>query len=56
MSMEAGPMTSESDDDRHERFVMLFGLNQPALYGYVLSLLPNWADADDVFQQTSLTL
>jgi len=56
MSVEVGPMTSESDDERHERFVMLFGRNQPALYGYVLSLLPNWADADDVFQQTSLTL
>jgi RNA polymerase sigma-70 factor, ECF subfamily len=30
--------------------------NQDMLYGYIASLLPNRADADDVFQETSLIL
>jgi RNA polymerase sigma-70 factor, ECF subfamily len=30
--------------------------NQDMLYGYIVSILPNWADADEVFQETSLIL
>lgn len=30
--------------------------NQDMLYGYIVSLLPRHADADDVFQETSLVL
>lgn len=29
---------------------------QDQLYGYIVSILPNWADADEVFQETSLIL
>lgn len=34
----------------------LYVCNQDMLYGYIASLLPNKADADDVFQETSLIL
>src|SRR5690606_14329843 len=30
--------------------------SQDQLYGYIVSILPNWADADEVFQETSLIL
>jgi RNA polymerase sigma-70 factor (ECF subfamily) len=40
----------------HEEFARLFVLNQRRIYGYIMTLLPNQADAEDVFQQTSLLL
>jgi RNA polymerase sigma-70 factor, ECF subfamily len=30
--------------------------SQDMLYGYVVSILPSWADAEEVFQETSLIL
>jgi RNA polymerase sigma-70 factor (ECF subfamily) len=37
-------------------FLRLFFRNQRRLYAYVLTLLPNRADADDVFQEASLVM
>jgi RNA polymerase sigma-70 factor (ECF subfamily) len=37
-------------------FLRLFLQNQRRLYAYVLTLLPNRADADDVFQEASLVM
>src|SRR5262245_41109929 len=37
-------------------FLRLFLQNQRRLYAYVLTLLPNRADADDVFQDASLVM
>jgi RNA polymerase sigma-70 factor (ECF subfamily) len=37
-------------------FLRLFLQNERRLYAYVLTLLPNRADADDVFQEASLVL
>jgi len=37
-------------------FLRLFLKNQRRIYAYVLTLLPNRADADDVFQESSLVL
>lgn len=37
-------------------FLRLFLQNQRRIYAYVLTLLPNRADADDVFQEASLVL
>jgi RNA polymerase sigma-70 factor (ECF subfamily) len=45
-------MSQESDRLLHERYVR----NQDSLYGYIMSILPNGMDADDVFQETSLVL
>jgi RNA polymerase sigma-70 factor, ECF subfamily len=41
---------------RTEEFVRLFQQHERQIYGYILSLLPNIADADDVSQKTSLRL
>ena len=42
--------------DKNKAFLRLFLLNQRRIYAYVLTLLPNRADADDVFQEASLVL
>jgi len=44
------------DRARHDQFAELFVRNQSRLYGYILTMVPNLADADELFQQTSLTL
>jgi RNA polymerase sigma-70 factor, ECF subfamily len=41
---------------RAEEFVRLYQQYERQIYGYILSLLPNIADADDVSQKTSLRL
>jgi RNA polymerase sigma-70 factor, ECF subfamily len=43
-------------DGRTEEFVRLFRQYDRHIYGYILSLLPNIADADEVSQKTSLRL
>jgi RNA polymerase sigma-70 factor, ECF subfamily len=45
-------VSQDADKVLIERFVS----NQDMLYGYIVSILPNWADADEVFQETSLIL
>lgn len=42
--------------DKHKQFLRLFLQNERRLYAYVLTLLPHRADADDVLQETSLTM
>ena len=42
-------------DDRRE-FITLFGERQQQILGYIAALVPNWQDAEDVFQRTSLVL
>jgi RNA polymerase sigma-70 factor, ECF subfamily len=37
-------------------FLRLFLQNQPRLYAYILTLLPNRVDADDILQEASLVL
>lgn len=39
-----------------ERFSTLFEQHGRAVYGHVRTLVPNAADADEVFQETSITL
>jgi RNA polymerase sigma-70 factor (ECF subfamily) len=41
---------------QHEQFVERFVRSQDRIYAYVVTLLPNRADAEEVFQQTSLLL
>lgn len=43
-------------DALQEEFVRLFGLNQGRVFGYIVTLLPCWADAEDVLQLTSIVL
>ena len=42
--------------DKNKSFLRLFLRNERRLYAYILVLLPNRADADDLLQETSLTL
>jgi len=42
--------------DRTEQFIALLAQAEPQLNAYILSLLPRWADADEVRQQTHITL
>lgn len=52
---DTGP-GSPPEADRHKLFLRLFLRNERRLYGYILTLLPNRADADDVLQETSLVM
>ncbi len=42
--------------DRTSQFVRLLSQHERDLYAFILALLPNWADADDLFQETSVRL
>jgi len=42
--------------DRSKAFLRLFLQNERRLYAYILTLLPNRADADDVLQEASLVM
>lgn len=37
-------------------FVALWAAHSPGIYSYIYSLVANWADTDDVFQETSIIL
>jgi RNA polymerase sigma-70 factor, ECF subfamily len=39
--------------DRADEFALLFGRHAHQIYAYILTLIPHWADAEDVFQETS---
>lgn len=55
MTTELLPLNSP-DSDAAERFAVLFQQHGRAIYGHIHSLVPYCADADDVFQETSITL
>jgi RNA polymerase sigma-70 factor, ECF subfamily len=42
--------------DHDPSFVALFVKNQRRIYGYILTVVPDCNEADDLFQQTSLVL
>ena len=45
-----------NQQEQHEKFSELLTLHQGQLHGYILALVRNRADADDLFQTTSLVL
>lgn len=44
------------DKSQTEEFVRLLLVYQTRLYGYILSLIPSYADADDVMQETLVVM
>lgn len=50
------PAEGAPADARCEEFVALYARHQQKVFHYILSLLPNWSDAEDVLQQTSVVL
>jgi RNA polymerase sigma-70 factor, ECF subfamily len=43
-------------DDGQKQFLDLYTANQRRLYGYIVTLVPNRSDAEDIFSQTTLVL
>lgn len=44
------------DQQKHQQFAERLMRNQHRVYGYIVSLIPHRADAEELFQQTCLTL
>lgn len=44
------------DPSRHEEFVSLYVRHEPAVFSFVLSMVQNTADAEDVTQRASMTM
>lgn len=47
-------MNDSPREDQYSQFMGLFVRQEPAVRGFVRSLLPSWADVDDVMQEVSL--
>ena len=45
-----------SQDDRSAELVQLMMKYQRKLFGYILTLVPSRADAEDILQEASLTI
>ena len=45
-----------SDQEQHRLFGELISAHQSRLYGFLFALVGNREDADELFQETSLTL
>lgn len=45
-----------TDENRHNLFISQFAENQQRIRAFVLSLSPNWVEADDIFQRVSMVL
>jgi RNA polymerase sigma-70 factor, ECF subfamily len=44
------------DNEQQKMFLDLYAANQRRLYGYIITLVPNRSDAEEVFAQTTLVL
>jgi RNA polymerase sigma-70 factor, ECF subfamily len=42
--------------ERVDEFVRLLGQNQRRIFLYVMSMVPNWSDAEEIIQETNLLL
>lgn len=47
---------ADFDQERHDRFAELFVRHQARVHRFIVMMVPNCADADELFQQTNLTL
>lgn len=47
---------TNAQDERTRRFVTLMGVYDKRMFGYVLSMVPNFADAEELAQQVRLRL
>lgn len=43
-------------DDRRREFVRLLTTHERRIYGYILSFVPRWNDADEILQETNIRL
>ena len=56
MSTDKRSKNQEKTKAVNEQFTFLLLANQNRFYGYILSLVPNYSDADDIFQETVLVM
>jgi len=56
MSDENSTFKEDNSIKTHEQFTRLLLANQRRIYGFILSLVPNLTDADDIFQDTILVM
>jgi RNA polymerase sigma-70 factor, ECF subfamily len=47
---------SRSDDERTAEFLRLWAAHQPRLFAYILAMAPQWHDAEEILQETSVVL
>ncbi len=47
---------ADSSPERVDAFVRLLGQNQRRLFLYVISMVPQWNDAEEIIQETNLVL
>jgi RNA polymerase sigma-70 factor, ECF subfamily len=47
---------SSTNDERTREYLRLLGQHERRLLGFILSLVPNWADADDIAQEVKIRL
>ncbi len=50
------PSSPSINDDDIQQFLQLLGRHERWLQAFVLSLVPNWADADDIVQEVRIRL
>jgi RNA polymerase sigma-70 factor (ECF subfamily) len=50
------PETAAPSAERIDAFVRLLGQNQRRVFLYVMTLVPNWNDAEEIVQETNLVL
>lgn len=49
-------MTGRNQQIETDQFVRLLTQNERRVYAFILSLVPNWADADEILQETNVRL
>jgi RNA polymerase sigma-70 factor, ECF subfamily len=54
--MSADRDNSDRSPPRADEFLRLFAANQPRIFGYILALIPNWHDAEEVLGNTTVVL
>ena len=48
--------TQQPDPSRHEEFVALYVRHEAAVFSFVLAMVQNTADAEDIVQRASMTM
>jgi RNA polymerase sigma-70 factor (ECF subfamily) len=52
MRKKTSEIEIDGQKDKGQQFMRLYLTVQPRLYGFLISMIPNWSDVDDVLQET----
>lgn len=52
----SGRLTLADEDQKRAEFVKLLTQHQRRVYAYILGVVPNWNDADEILQETNIRL